>query len=641
MIQENRSFDHYFGAMNHYRLNNIKDGTTTITSSDVDTLDSSNLGKGVDVAPNCTSSGCTNVADTSTPLSWSTSGNPTSVTLDGVPQTGTSSTKTPSINTKYVLVASNAFGSAQASFVVGVTPVAGPGMLAGASPEKIATGGTALLSWASGNNSAVTINPPPDPLHPQAYGPNGTAPVKPAATQTYTISNGPSTAQIIVTVATPTPGAPTISRFGTDQGHVSTPAASTVSTFLLKDQCVEDFSPDWLESHGAYNRDNPASKEFLANGFVHIAAGFAQFANSQGDMFHYFEVRGARAMGYFDETILPYYYFMAAQFATADRWFSPVPSNSPPNRLYELGATSHGMVHAKKGGLDSNQNPPIFKRIEDKGGITWKVYYTDLDPTTAGNPPNTTLLNFQPFGNAANAAGHIAPVDCTKPSTPCKAGQTDYFTDLKNGTLPNVVLIEPGFNSGLDEHPGNAVQTGAAYVKSLIDALMVSSAWKDSVFFLTYDEAGGLYDHVKFAPAVKPDGFNPTPFCGNIANCPYSDLEVPGKDSFTMCDPNNPNSGACVTFDHTGFRVPIFIASPFVKKHAVYHEPADNTAILKFIEKRYSLAPLTARDAAQPDITDSLKGIFDFVNVPWKTPPATPPPFVGSQPAPCYSTRLY
>src|SRR5262249_37122078 len=278
-----------FGAMNKYRMNTIKDGTT-ITSSDVDTLDSPNLGKGVDVAPNCTSSGCTNVADTSAPLSWSTSGNPTSVTLNGVPQTGTSSTPTPppSVNTKYVLVATNTFGSAQASFVVGVTPVAGP-MLAGASPEKVAPGGTALLSWASNNNSAVTITPAPDPLHTQAYGPNGTAPVKPAATQTYTISNGPSSAQIMVTIPPPTPGAPTISRFGSDQGHVSTSAASTVATFLLHDQCVEDFSPDWLESHGAYNRDEPGDlKTFRADGFVHIAAGFAQFANSQGDKFHFF-----------------------------------------------------------------------------------------------------------------------------------------------------------------------------------------------------------------------------------------------------------------------------------------------------------------------------------------------------------------
>src|SRR5207302_1562761 len=94
-------------------------------------------------------------------------------------------------------------------------------------------------------------------------------------------------------------------------------------------------------------------------------------------------------------------------------------------------------------------------------------------------------------------------------ATPCSPGQSDYFADLKNGTLPNVVLIEPGFDSGLDEHPGNEVQRGAAYVKTLIDALIASSSWKDSVFFLTYDEAGGLYDHVKFERATPPDSFAP------------------------------------------------------------------------------------------------------------------------------------
>jgi phospholipase C len=384
----------------------------------------------------------------------------------------------------------------------------------------------------------------------------------------------------------------------------------------MKDQCVEDFSPDWLESHGAFNRDIPASNQYRGDGFVHIAAGFAQFANSEGDKFHYFDVRGARAMGVFDESILPYYYFMAAQFAIGDKWFSPIPSNSPPSRLYEIGATSDGLVHAKNRGLDSTLHPPIFKRLED-AGISWKVYYTDVND--AGTP-NTTLLAFQPFGNSFRSK--IVPV-------------ADYFTDLKNGTLPQVALIETGFQTGLDEHPGNAVQSGSAYVASIINALMQSSSWKDSVFFLTFDEAGGLYDHVPPEDlslgskiAVSPDGKKPG-----------EDLELP-KDNFTFCDGKSASSGICVDFTRTGFRIPNLIVSPFTRKHFVYHEAADNTAILKFIEQRFKLAPLNKRDAAQPDITP----IFDFVNVPWKTAPT--PPFQPGKPsdpgwAPCFEQRLF
>jgi phospholipase C len=63
------------------------------------------------------------------------------------------------------------------------------------------------------------------------------------------------------------------------------------------------------------------------------------------------------------------------------------------------------------------------------------------------------------------------------------------------------------------------------------------------------------------------------------------------------------------------------VVSPFTKKNYVSHTPADFTAILKLIETRFGLDPLTARDAAQMDMTE----FFDFVNVPWATPPTNIP----------------
>jgi phospholipase C len=46
----------------------------------------------------------------------------------------------------------------------------------------------------------------------------------------------------------------------------------------------------------------------------------------------------------------------------------------------------------------------------------------------------------------------------------------------------------------------------------------------------------------------------------------------------------------------------------------------DYTAILNLIEKRFGVNALTARDAAQPDMSE----FFDFTGVPWAVPP-TPP----------------
>jgi phospholipase C len=134
----------------------------------------------------------------------------------------------------------------------------------------------------------------------------------------------------------------------------------------------------------------------------------------------------------------------------------------------------------------------------------------------------------------------------------------------------------------------------------LINGLMQSSYWKDSAFILTYDENGGLYDHVAPQPAVSPDGIKPV------------DL-LPGDICTTT-------TGPTCDFVYTGYRIPLIVVSPYTKKNYVSHTVADATAILKLIETRFNVPALTKRDAAQPDMTE----FFDFSNPPWMTPP-TPP----------------
>jgi phospholipase C len=179
---------------------------------------------------------------------------------------------------------------------------------------------------------------------------------------------------------------------------------------------------------------------------------------------------------------------------------------------------------------------------------------------------------------------------------------SQYLTDVQAGTLPAVAFIEAGYMSGRDEHPssGTNLQSGAAYVESLINPLMSSPSWKDSVFILTYDEPGGLYDHVPPQTTVSPDGIAP------------KDLQ-PGDICTTP-------GGANCDFTYTGFRLPLLVISPFTKKNYVSHTVADYTAILKFIETRFNIPSLTKRDAAQMDMTE----FFDFKNPPWATPPAPP-----------------
>jgi phospholipase C len=192
--------------------------------------------------------------------------------------------------------------------------------------------------------------------------------------------------------------------------------------------------------------------------------------------------------------------------------------------------------------------------------------------------------------------------------------------------LPNVALIEPAYGAALDEHPTvdptgtpTRIQAGAAYVSKLINTLMNSPSWKDSAFILTWDEGGGLYDHV---PPFNGNGTIPAP--PNPDGIPPNDM-LPGD----ICT-NTPGAPTC-DFTYTGYRVPLVVVSPFTKKNYVSHTPTDYTAILKLIETRFGVPNLTKRDAWAIDMTE----FFDFVNVPWATPPSPP---VQNTTAPCVLT---
>jgi phospholipase C len=313
------------------------------------------------------------------------------------------------------------------------------------------------------------------------------------------------------------------------------------------------------------------------DGFVYSAA---KFAIDSG----FTDTTGLRAMGYYDWTDLNYYYFMASNFATSDMWFSPVMDRTQLNRLYLLAATSHGYAYPP--GFDQQDAgpvdvPTIFDSL-DAAGVSWKIYTTDLN--------TTYLTQFKKYASGP-LPPNVVPVD------------PNFLNDANSGSLPSVALIEGGYSSGLDEHPQNNVQSGAAYVETLINGFMSSKSWKDSAFIFTYDEAGGLYDHVAPLPAVSPDGIPP--------------IDLLAGD---FCNPPPVGSVNC-DFTVTGYRVPMMVISPFSQKNFVSHTPADYTAILRLIEKRFGLDPLTARDAAQMDMTE----FFNFTDVPWATPPSNIP----------------
>ena len=387
-------------------------------------------------------------------------------------------------------------------------------------------------------------------------------------------------------------------------------SSNPIASYHLITQCTENTSPSWNEAHQDWNLNNPYSGTATLDGYLWTAAHDARAMSPQ---FH--DTNGIRAMGYYENTDLNYYFFMASKFATSDRWFSPAMTRTQPNREYLIAATSQGYAYPI--GTDSgDQNlltaTTIFQELQN-AGVTWKIYVNTENTACANNPTASCLITLSYVQDFQ--WGHTIPANYPNNI----ATMTQFFTDVQNGTLPQVAEIEPASAAGLDEHGSDSdqypidIQLGASYVSSIINALMNSVSWKDSAFILTYDESGALYDHVAPRPAVSPDGIKPV------------DL-LPGDICTT-------NTGPTCDFVYTGYRVPLIVVSPYANKHYVSHTVYDYTAILKLIENRFKLPTLTKRDAAQKVMTE----FFNFNLPPWTTPPKPP---AQSTSGPCYLNKL-
>jgi phospholipase C len=335
------------------------------------------------------------------------------------------------------------------------------------------------------------------------------------------------------------------------------PAASPISAFHQQLYCeVADLGHTWDQSHQAW--DDGKMDRFTAASTVTA------------------DPTGTRAMGYYDETDLPYYYALANTFAIGDRYFASTLSGSVPNRLYLYAATSFGHVQNDTPPPTGWTQPTIFDRL-DAAHITWKVYYSQRAFAT----------DFSYVRNHAH--GNVVPI-------------RDYFTDAAAGTLPQVSFIDPIWDGPMllqnSEHPPADIQVGQTFVASVIGALVVSPNWSSSALFLTYDESGGYYDHVAPPGAPVPDDIAPL----------LEGSQVTGA------------------FDRYGFRVPMVVVSPYAKPHFVSHVVNDHTSILSFLEHRFDLPALTRRDA----LANPMLEFFDFNHAAFATAPALPAPTVDA-----------
>lgn len=266
---------------------------------------------------------------------------------------------------------------------------------------------------------------------------------------------------------------------------------------------------------------------------------------------------GRLAMGYYDDRDLPYYWNLADHYVLFDRFFSSASEGSFFNHFYWVTGVPPTLKRGENIGTWSANVPTIFDRLQEKG-ISWKFYVQNYDPTITyrnlGNVGNRAsqvvwvpLLNIDRFLDQPELSSHIVDLN-------------QYYTDLRENTLPAVAFIVP---SGSSEHPPSSLQSGQRFVRTLIQELMRSQAWDTSAFLLLYDDWGGWYDHVA-PPQVDDYGYGP--------------------------------------------RVPGVLVSPYARKGFIDHTELDFTSVLKFIQENWGVASLSERDAQ----ANNFLSAFDF-----------------------------
>ena len=149
---------------------------------------------------------------------------------------------------------------------------------------------------------------------------------------------------------------------------------------------------------------------------------------------------------------------------------------------------------------------------------------------------------------------------------------TNFTTAAATGHLPDVSWVVP--SQAVSEHPRAKVSDGQAYVTGLVNAVMRGPDWNSTAIFLTWDDWGGLYDHV-VPPTVDENGY--------------------------------------------GLRVPGIVISPYARRGYIDHQVLSFDAFAKFIEDRFlrgqRLDPANdGRPDPRPGVRENAAQLGDLIS---------------------------
>jgi phospholipase C len=309
-------------------------------------------------------------------------------------------------------------------------------------------------------------------------------------------------------------------------------------------------------------------------------------------------------MGYHDWHEIPNYWAYAKHFVLQDHLFEPDTSWSLPQHLFMVSGWSarcsrRGRPRSCVNAMQDPGSPPgepqnTTGAIPDyawtdltyllhRHHVSWRYYvFNGAQPDCADdqmfckqvkqNAKTPGIWNPLPWFDTVRRDRQLRNV----------APFEQFLHAVRKGRLPAVSWIAPA--QRVSEHPPALVSAGQAYVTSVINEIMRSPDWKSTAIFLTWDDWGGFYDHVK-PPWVDLNGY--------------------------------------------GLRVPGLVISPYAKRGYIDHQTLSHDAYLKFIEDDFLRGQrLNPRTDGRPDprptvrermkILGDLRKDFDFTQKPRK-----------------------
>jgi phospholipase C len=303
----------------------------------------------------------------------------------------------------------------------------------------------------------------------------------------------------------------------------------------------------YVDAMGASHATYPLAPDFEGCGYGdpdHSYAG-GRVEYNGGACDGWLRANDRFAIGYYRKEDLAFLGRAAPHWTTFDRYFAAIMAETFPNRLYQHAAQTDRLHNtAARCTL-----PTIWDRLAG-AGVDGRYY-------------NNGLGFLSLWGDQYLSIGRSRDM---------------FYQDCAAGTLPHVAFVDPpshGENPGAsssDDHPYGDIRAGETFLNGVYNAVTRSPCWPRSVLVITFDEWGGFFDHVPPPAAPIPDA----------------------------------DRAAGATDGLRGFRIPVVLVSPFARREHTSHTLFDHTSILRMIEWRWDLEPLTVRDATANNLADVL-----------------------------------